>query len=405
MVQKQSPVIIIGAGLAGLACAVTLQRHNIPYLLIEKSDQAGGKLKTLNTSSGLLLDQGFQVLLTSYPELKHFIKLDKLDLKLFDSGALIYTSEGIRLLANPMLHPTHLLNESFSDLVSLKDKALVLKLVLQSHTHSPQNLNSTTTMEFLKSFGFSEKFIELFWRPFLAGVFLDVNLEVEAEYFLFLLKNFSMGRVGVPRLGMQQIPLQMFRQLYPSSVKLNTAVSSFTAQEVVLENGETLKARAVVVAHNPYLKLEPSDTENNFRGVVNYYFTTKDQLKWDRWLLLVPPQYGFKINNISIMSNVSEAYSILDEHLISVSVIGSEDPGENVIRKELCQIAGADLKLKFVNKFILNQALPKNFTKEDTVLQEGIYYCGDFLSSPSINGALKSGRLTAEKIYAQLDGG
>lgn len=405
MGPTQSPVIIIGAGLAGLACAITLQQKKQPYLLLEKSDQVGGRIRTFKSSSGFILDHGFQVLLTSYPELKHFINLEKLELKYFDSGALIYTPEQLRLLANPMVHPSHLLNESFSQLVSLKDKALVLKLVMQSHTQNTESLAPISTMEFLKKFGFSEHFIELFWRPFLAGVFLDADLETDSAYFLFLLKNFSTGRVAVPRLGMQQIPLQMQSQIPQPNIRFNTHVQSYSQNEVVLQSGEILKAKAVVLAYDPKPQDEDQHTKDKFNSVVNYYFSTGDVLNWDKWLLLVPPQYGFKINNISVMSHVSQAYSMVDEHLISVSLVGSEDPGEAQVIEELKKIAGFDLKLKYVHKYILKKALPKKFSKTHTYVEHGIFHCGDYLSSPSINGALQSGRVTAEKIILQSAGG
>lgn len=404
MGQTQSPVIIIGAGLAGLACALTLQEKNQAFLLLEKSDQVGGRIRTFKSSSGFLLDHGFQVLLTSYPELKNFINLEKLDLKYFHSGALIYTPQKLRLLANPMVHPSHLLKESFSQLVSLKDKALVLKLVLQCHTQNSDHLSKISTMEYLKRFGFSDSFIELFWRPFLAGVFLDGDLETDSAYFLFLLKNFSSGRVAVPRLGMQQIPLQMQNKIPSASIRLNASVTSYSKNEVLLQNGESLTAKAVVLAYDSSHTEKDQHTKNKFNSVVNYYFSTPEDLNWDKWLMLVPPQYGFKINNVSVMSNVSQAYSIEGQHLISVSLLGLEDPGEERVIEELKKIAGFDLQLKFVDKYIIQKALPKKFSKNQTHVEDGIYHCGDYLSSPSINGALQSGRMTAEKIISQFAG-
>jgi phytoene dehydrogenase-like protein len=124
--RSSDPVVIIGAGLSGLACAATLKKNNIPYLLIEKSNQVGGRVQTTVTKEGYRLDHGFQVLLTSYPELKNFINQKKLNLKLFNSGSLIFLKK-TRLLANPLLHPSRFFKELFSDLTPFKDKFLVLK--------------------------------------------------------------------------------------------------------------------------------------------------------------------------------------------------------------------------------------------------------------------------------------
>ena len=60
-------VLIIGAGLAGLACARHLADAGVSFQVIEASDGIGGRVRT-DQVEGFLLDRGFQVLLTAYPE-------------------------------------------------------------------------------------------------------------------------------------------------------------------------------------------------------------------------------------------------------------------------------------------------------------------------------------------------
>lgn len=73
-------IIIVGAGLAGLAAAVHLHRQGRKVLLLEASDRPGGRLKT-DLHEGFLLDRGFQVLLTAYPESKALLDYKALRLK------------------------------------------------------------------------------------------------------------------------------------------------------------------------------------------------------------------------------------------------------------------------------------------------------------------------------------
>jgi len=53
-------VVIIGAGLAGLACGRHLTDAGISFQILETSDGVGGRVRT-DQFEGFLLDRGFQV--------------------------------------------------------------------------------------------------------------------------------------------------------------------------------------------------------------------------------------------------------------------------------------------------------------------------------------------------------
>ena len=72
-------VVIVGAGLAGLACARTLQRHGVEVTVLEASDGVGGRVRT-DLVDGHRLDRGFQILLTAYPEAQRVLDLDRLEI-------------------------------------------------------------------------------------------------------------------------------------------------------------------------------------------------------------------------------------------------------------------------------------------------------------------------------------
>ncbi len=80
--QSEPDVLIAGGGLAGLACARHLHEHGISFQLLEASDAVGGRVRTDHVA-GFLLDRGFQVLLTAYPEAQRVLDYSRLDLHAF----------------------------------------------------------------------------------------------------------------------------------------------------------------------------------------------------------------------------------------------------------------------------------------------------------------------------------
>ena len=72
-------MVVVGAGLAGLACAQDLGRAGVGCLVLEASDGVGGRVRT-DAVDGYLLDRGFQILLTAYPEVRRRLDLAALDL-------------------------------------------------------------------------------------------------------------------------------------------------------------------------------------------------------------------------------------------------------------------------------------------------------------------------------------
>jgi hypothetical protein len=64
---SEADVVVVGAGLAGLAAAVRLQAAGLKPVVLEASDGVGGRVRT-DKVDGFLLDRGFQIFLTGYPE-------------------------------------------------------------------------------------------------------------------------------------------------------------------------------------------------------------------------------------------------------------------------------------------------------------------------------------------------
>lgn len=398
--MEKSDCVIIGAGLSGLACAMTLKRQGLRPLILESQGHVGGRVQTTKTEDGFILDQGFQVLLNSYPELSHFVDIEKLNLKKFNSGALLYNGSKLELLANPIVHPETLVTGFFQNILTPKDKALTIKLIAMSQfSRSDSPVGEISTGDYLKNFGFSSEYIEMFWRPFLTGVFLDPELQTGSNYFRFLIRAFSLGEVSIPENGMQALPEQMAASIGSNSIRLNEPVRSWNVNEVVLKSGERIQVAQVICAFDSNSHLNDSRA-SSYRSVSTFYFSFDkiDTAKLNKWLILVPQSSGSSISHMSLVSSVSEKYGN-GKCLLSVSVVGDKNPTVRDLKAEIEKVLGEDLNLHYVSVTRVEKALPIKIENGlGYGIKEGVIHCGDQWCSPSINGALKSGRLAAEYV-------
>ena len=250
--MQTQPIIIVGAGMAGLSCATWLRRAGREVLLLEAADAVGGRVRTDLTPAGFRLDRGFQVLLTDYPEARRIFDYGALQLRPFRQGAVIRLADGRETtLQNPLRQPLAAFSALASPIGSFGDKLLILKLALQVQQAKPEELLArpgTSTLDFLRGYGWSEQIINAFFRPFFGGVFLDRDLGTASNFFAFVFQQFLRGDAAVPALGMQQMPEQLAARLPAGSLRLNTPVAAIEGRTVRLESGETLQAAAVVLA-------------------------------------------------------------------------------------------------------------------------------------------------------------
>ena len=82
--------IVVGAGLSGLSCAIELENNGYQVQVLEKENHPGGRVQS-DIIDGYILNRGFQVLQTGYPETKRLLDYNKLELCNLDSEAVSYT--------------------------------------------------------------------------------------------------------------------------------------------------------------------------------------------------------------------------------------------------------------------------------------------------------------------------
>ncbi|WP_071595226.1 protoporphyrinogen/coproporphyrinogen oxidase [Hymenobacter aerophilus] len=424
----QLPVIIIGAGMAGLACANYLHRAGRPVLLLEAADAVGGRVRTDVTAEGFRLDRGFQVLLTRYPEVERLIDYGALDLKAFRSGAVIRLPDGKQTtLQNPLQQPTAAFSALTSRIGTLPDKLRILSLVqhMRGYTSgqllSRNSTNAQSTLEFLRHYGWSEQIIDNFFRPFFGGVFLDRSLSTAANFFEFVFQQFVIGEAVVPALGMQQIPEQLAARLPAGTVRLNCPVAAVEGTTVRLASGETLDAAAVVVAVDgeAATRLLPKATDEALvttpkplawrRTTCTYFAAPALSGKPDKLLRLNASPTGLA-HNVAFPSDVAPAYAPAGQRLVSVSTHGEHGLSEAgltaQLRRELTAWFGPEAAgWPHLRTYALPYALPEypagQPARQSLRLATNVFRCGDYAAYPSLNAAIASGREVADMILVE----
>ncbi len=431
MIQKNHPsfpVLIVGAGLSGLTCALRLHQAGIPVHIIEASDGVGGRVRT-DQVDGFLLDRGFQVYLSAYPQAGELLDLEALELQAFEPGAIVYDGKGLKRVMDVFRRPRYLIGSALSSIGSLADKMRVALLRFQTLGSSEEEIRDhkdQSTESFLREFGFSEKMINGFFRCFYGGIFLETELRTSSRMFEFTFKMFSQGSATLPARGMGSIPLQLARRLPAETIRINSPATSVTCSSVTLANGSVLQGSHVVLATQASQTSEfiPSFSSHapQWRSVTNvYYAADKSPLK-EAIIALNGSSKGL-VNNVCVPSDVSPLYAPEGKSLISVSLLGlhRDEHIPTEVKKELAAWFGEQVDgWQHLRTDIIKHALPEQAPKEnpqnDTEADTGnhteapkgylkiddIMICGDHTTSASIEGAIISGNQTAAALLASI---
>lgn len=405
---RDDPIIIVGAGLAGLACATALHQAGRPVRLFEAADGIGGRVRT-DVVDGFRLDRGFQVLLTAYPEAHRQLDLDSLDLRRFDPGAVVQLGTSRSVLADPFRDPRRLVDSARSPAASLVDKLRIVRLRRRVRAAHPATLLAgpdISTRDALTAAGFSDRIIERFFSPLFGGIQLDPALETSNRMFDVIFRMLADGDSAVPAAGMQAIPDQLAARLPAGAIELERPVRSVAADHVTTDDG-TERASAVVVAvEGPaaatLLGLPPVRS----KPVGAVYFAADEAPIDDR--LVVLDGTGGPVLNAAVMSNVAASYAPAGRHLIVAALPGIVDGGlEPMARAALRGWWGAQVDgWEHVHTYRIAHGQPDQrppfHPKRPVTTDLGVYVCGDHRDTASIQGALYSGRRCAAAVLEHL---
>jgi protoporphyrinogen/coproporphyrinogen III oxidase len=453
--QTAYPVLVIGGGISGLACAYHLQQSGIPVRVLEAGNRPGGMIAT-KERDGFLFELGPQSFLSTEPLLGiiHALGLKE---KLLQANprAPRYILVSGRLVPAPMAPPSLLT----TPLLSARTKWRLLTEILR-RTQPPAQDESIAAFVRRK---FGDELLNRLVAPFVSGIYagdperLSMRAafpklhEFEAQYGSVLRGAMkSRPAKGTPRAGlcsfrdgMDTLPRALAARL-GDSLLLETTVEGvrhgkanrkpwFEVDITRQNHSETLAASAVVVATPTSVASQIlqglSDQFPPLFSRVEYAPVAVVSLCYRRDQIQRPPGgFGFLVPRseglrvLGTVFNSSLFAGRAPEGMVCFTSFagGATDPQfcesneeeiAETIRAEVARVLGITGKPVTTNVHRYARALPQyNLGHAELVKSletlsasmPGLFLAGNYLSGPSIGSSVEQANRTAEAVRVYL---
>ena len=406
-------VAVVGAA-GGPSRARTLHRAGGRVVVLEAGDAVGGRVRT-DEVDGFRLDRGFQVMLTGYPELRvRMFDLDALDPRAFSPGVTVRGGAG-----DSGAWPTRPASRSRRWGPRGCDPAgrgAAAGLASPRPVHAGDALATapqSTTAELLEGRGFSRELREAFFRPFLAGTFFDDAMATSSRLTELVFRCFFRGDVAVPALGMQRLPEQLASELPAEGLRLSSPVDAIEPGAVVGGAGRVTADHVVVATEAPAaarLLGDRGEVRTTARATATCWYGTAVAPVAGPDLVLGADDDG-PVATVAPMSQVSADYAPPGQHLVAASTANLpdlDDAGlDRMVRAQLRAWWGSPVdrwRLLRVDRIPYAQPRmdPSDLPalRREVRVDDRLWVCGDHRDTASLQGAMVSGRRTAEAILA-----
>lgn len=392
MSDSSLPVIVVGAGLAGLSAAQTLLDAGVAVRVLEASATLGGRVQT-DEINGYRFDRGFQLINAKYPELAALNIVHKLDFAYAPRAVDIALEGSVVRLGDPR---KYFASTFRSQSGSMREKISFLKYLF-SHSAHGSNVESE-----LMAAGCNNLYTRVL-RPFLTGVFLTQPARVDAVSGREIIKSFISGAPGLPAKGAGELSRVLAAQI--GVVETGVQVNAISGLELSTSRGE-ISARAIIVATDQTTAAQLLEIEEVGESVscTTWFHSTADAVTCDATLRVDGLARGPIVNSIAI-SKLLPLSAPADRILFSSTSLGHASESE--IRRHLALMWGVDTAgWELVAKYDIKSALPLfppgHARAQSLNVKPGVWRAGDYLSAASQNGALASGRLAALELLNSL---
>ncbi|MDN5805333.1 MAG: FAD-dependent oxidoreductase, partial [Microlunatus sp.] len=339
-----SPVVVVGAGLAGLACARRLFEAGREVVVLEASDAIGGRVRT-DLIDGFRCDRGFQLINPAYPVLSRVIDVEQLDLRAFGAGVVVASGSARSTLADPRRAP-HLLPATLgSPAGSIPTKLAFVRWALPSLLPVRRLLAApdTTLAASLDRSGVRGRLRTGVVEPFLAGVLAEWDGATSATFAKLLVRSFLLGSPSVPSLGVSRLPELIAAGLPAETVRLDEPVLAITSDRVRTAERE-IDATAVVVATDPPTAARLTGiTPVPMKSLTTFWHTAPQPPTRAPLLHLDGDRRGPLVNT-AVLTNVAPSYAPAGRVLIASTIVGADGSSatETEVRRQAGLVYGVD---------------------------------------------------------------
>ncbi|MFF4354492.1 NAD(P)/FAD-dependent oxidoreductase [Streptomyces sp. NPDC001530] len=431
-IAEDVDVVIVGAGVAGLAAARHLTRAGLTTTVLEAAPNVGGRMSTEKVD-GFRLDRLGRLLSTSYPELRRTPGLNSLTLRTFSPGVLLH-SDGhhhraaaprsargalttARALASaprlPLPRPQRGATRP-GPLGGPLDQSRLATALARLATTPPDQLLARpdrTAAQALTTQGLPARTVNGFLRPLLAALLCDPALQTSSRCADLALHSFASGRLCLPEGGADTLPELLAAGLPPGTVRTGVQVTAVSTTTVTTKDHGELTCRAILLATGARAaaRLLPGLHVPAFHPVTVLHHTTDEPPLTDPALLLDADRSG-PVAHTAVISQVDPTRAPAGRALISSTVLGTPPAAAHLdatVRAQLARLYGTsttrwELLAVHHDPEAVPAMPPPHDLRRPVRLLSGLYVCGDHRDTSTVQGALHSARRATHALLTDL---
>ncbi|MET7984021.1 MULTISPECIES: NAD(P)/FAD-dependent oxidoreductase [unclassified Streptomyces] len=435
-ITEDVDVVVVGAGVAGLAAARHLTGAGLRTAVLEAAPHVGGRMSTEKVD-GFRLDRLGRLLSTSYPELRLTPGLGGLVLCPFAPGVLLH-SDGhrhhtgtprtprsargafttARALASaprlPLPRPARGTTRP-GPLGSPLDQSRLGAALARLASTPPERLLARpdlTAAKALTSRGLPARTVDAFLRPLLAALLCDPELRTSSRCADLALHSFATGRLCLPEGGADALPELLAAALPPGTVHTGVEVTAVSTTRVTTKDHGELRCRAVLLATGARAaaRFLPGLHVPGFHPVTVLHHTTDEPPLTEPALILDADRSG-PVAHTSVVSQVDPTRAPAGRALISSTVLGTPPAAAHLdatVRAQLARLYGTsttrwELLAVHHEPEAVPAMPPPHDPRRPVRLLAGLYVCGDHRDTSTVQGALHSARRAAHALLTDLD--